>query len=121
LWNIPFGEQTVLCTNQPEPPAAWRDNSWFHAGRQMSVMLLDCSRLNWKIEEIVRGLDEGRYNYGQLMFELCLVKPNQIADRIPPEWNCLEWHDPSRTRLLHYTVVPTQPWKNDDNPLRAVW
>ena len=25
------------------------------------------------------------------------------------------------TKLLHYTVVPTQPWKNDKNPLRTLW
>ena len=24
-------------------------------------------------------------------------------------------------KLLHYTVVPTQPWKNDDNPLAPLW
>ena len=29
----------------------------------MSVLLLDCDRLDWKIDEIVRGLDEERYNY----------------------------------------------------------
>jgi hypothetical protein len=121
LWRIPFGDQKVLCTNQPTPPAAWKDLSWFHPGRQMSVMLLDCSRLDWDVEAIVRGLDEGRYDYRQLMFDLCVVRPDEIADRIPPEWNCLEWHEPTRTKLLHYTVVPTQPWKNDRNPLRHVW
>jgi hypothetical protein len=28
---------------------------------------------------------------------------------------------PGETGLTHYTVVPTQPWKNDQNPLREVW
>lgn len=121
LWEIPFGEQKVLCTNQPEPPDAWKTAKHFHPGRQMSVMLLDCSRLDWDPTEIVRGLDDGRYTYEQLMFDLCVVRPDEIADRVPPEWNCLEWFDAERSHLVHYTVVPTQPWKNDENPLRQVW
>jgi tRNA (mo5U34)-methyltransferase len=87
----------------------------------MSVMLLDCSRLDWDVEKIVDGLDQERYDYQQLMFELCIVAPGEIADRIPPEWNCLEWFEPGRSKLVHYTVVPTQPWKNDENPLRSIW
>lgn len=122
LWEIPFGDQTVLCTNQPDAPDAWANHrSFFEPGRQMSVMLLDCSRLDWRIEEIVGGLDEERYDYRDLMFNMCIVDAAAIEDRIPPEWNCLEWHEPGRSKLTHYTVVPTQPWKNDENPLRFVW
>ena len=121
LWRIPFGEQKVLCTYQPEPPPAWRDNKFFHRGRQFSVMLLDCDRLPWRISEIVRGLDEKKYTYPQLMFELCLVKPHEIEDRIPQGWNHLERYEPGETRLIHYTVVPTQPWKHRTNPHGPMW
>lgn len=122
LWNIPFGQHTVLCTNQPEPPESWKKRTTtFKSGRQMSVMLLDCSRLRWDIDQIVEGLDEGRYTYQQLMFDLCVVPPDEIADDIPPEWNCLEHYEAAKTKLLHYTVVATQPWKNDTNPLRGTW
>lgn len=121
LWEIPFGEHKVLCTYQAEPPPAWKDNSWFHPGRQMSVMLLDCSRLDWNVADIVNGLDEGRYTYQQLMFDLCVVKPEEIGDSVPPEWNSLEHFEEDKTKLIHYTVVPTQPWKNDTNPLGDLW
>ncbi len=120
LWDIEFGEQKVLCTTQGVPEA-WKDNSWFHPGRQFSVMLLDCSRLNWKVEEVIEGLDEGTYSYADLMFDFCLVKPNEIADRIPPSWNCLEHFEKNDTRLIHYTVIPTQPWTYDQNPLGYLW
>src|SRR5207253_1078393 len=50
-----------------------------------------------------------------------IVDPAKIADSIPPEWNDLEHYDPATTKLLHFTVVPTQPWKNDDNPLSEIW
>jgi len=121
LWNISFGDQKVLCTFQREAPDAWKKNAFFHVGRQFSVMLLDCSRLPWRIGDIVQGLDEGRYTYPQLMFELCLVQPHEIEDRIPPEWNHLERLEPGVTKLLHYTVVPTQPWKHRANPNGAIW
>lgn len=121
LWRIPFGEDRILCTNQAEPPAAWRDWSWFRPGRQFSVMLLDCARLPWRIDEVVRGLDEGRYTYEQLLFEMCLVESDGIGDRIPTEWNHLEHHEPGRTALTHFTVVPTQPWKTDATPLNGLW
>jgi hypothetical protein len=121
LWDIPFGDQKVLCTRQDEPPPEWRDMPGFKPGRQLSVMMLDCSRLDWDVEEIVGGLDEGRYSYEQLMYDLAVVAPDEIADRLPPEWNHLEHYEPGETKLLHYTVVPTQPWKNDKNRLRDIW
>jgi hypothetical protein len=121
LWQIPFDGAKVLCTNQPEPPEKWRGSGHFHPGRQMSVMMLDCGRLDWDVAEMVRGLDEGRYTYEQLMFDMCLLPPEEVTDGLPPEWNHLEHFEPGGTKLLHYTVVPTQPWKNDENPLRGIW
>jgi hypothetical protein len=121
LWSIPFDGAKVMCTRQDEPPDEWKGSAWFKPGRQMSVMLLDCARLDWDIEEIVGGLDEGRYSYEELMFDLCVVEPHEINDNVPPEWNHLEHYEPERTKLVHYTVVPTQPWKNDKNPLRSLW
>lgn len=121
LWQIPFDGAKVLCTNQPEPPDQWRGSGHFHPGRQMSVMMIDCGAVEWDADEVVRGLDEGRYTYEQLMFQMCLLPPEQVTDGLPPEWNHLESFEPGKTKLLHYTVVPTQPWKNDENPLRGIW
>jgi hypothetical protein len=121
LWEIPFNGAKVMCTRQDEAPAQWKDSSWFKPGRQLSVMMLDCERLDWDVEEVVGGLDEGRYTYEQLMFELCIVDPTEITDELPPEWNHLEHYERGKTNLIHYTVVPTQPWKNDKNPLCHIW
>ena len=119
LWEIPFDGDTVLCTYQPEPPAQWKDDPNFKPVRHLAVMMLDCSRLQWNIDEIIGGLDEGRYDYKQLMSDLCIVAEEQISERIPVEWNSLEHYEPGVTKLVHYTVVPTQPWKTDGNPLGA--
>jgi hypothetical protein len=121
LWDIPFEGAKVMCTNQTFVPEQWRDNPDFHPGRQMSVMMLDCENLPWKIDDILDGLDEGRYTYQDLMFRMCLVEPEQVQDRLPEGWNHLEHFIEGETKLLHYTVVPTQPWKSEDNPLRHIW
>jgi hypothetical protein len=121
VFDLPFGERKVLCTRQDEPPPQWKDSDWFHPGRQMSVMLLDCERLDWDVERIVGDLDAGKYGYRDLMFDLCIVEPDEIGDDIPPVWNHLEHYVPGETRLLHYTNVPTQPWKTDENALKHLW
>lgn len=121
IWDLSMGRHRVLCTRQEEAPEAWRDHESFQPGRQMSVLLLDCARLRWDAAAIVRGLDEGLYTYAQLMLDLCIVPPDEIAETLPAGWNCLERYDPLTTRLLHYTVVPTQPWKSDANPLGNLW
>lgn len=120
LWDIPFNQQRVLCTYQ-KLPEAWKNHAPAHEGRQYSVMLLDCPRLNWKIEEIIDGLNTGKFTYENLMFELCLVKPDEIEDRIPPEWNCLEHYTEGVSKLVHYTMIDTQPWAQVGNPLENVW
>jgi Glycosyl transferase family 8 len=121
LWDVPFGDHKVLCTRQDQPPAAWEDYDWFHPGRQMSVMMLDCERLDWDIQRIVDGLDAGEYDYAGLLFDLAITPEADIGDYLPPEWNHLEHFEAGETKLLHYTVVGTQPWKNDKNPLREIW
>lgn len=121
LGTLPFGRHVVLCTYQSDVPAHWKHRPFVHLGRQFSVMLLDCARLDWDVEAIVRGLDAGRYTYAQLVSELCIVPPDQIAETIPPDWNRLESFEAGTTKLLHYTIVATQPWKSTDNPLRDVW
>lgn len=121
LADLPFGGHKIL-TSAPQPTAAWNGRGGAYLGsRSVAVMLLDCGRLSWKVDDVVAGLDEGRYSYEELMSELSLEGPDEIADSIPPEWNHLERYEPGRTKLLHYTVVPTQPWKNDDNPLGQIW
>lgn len=129
LWNLPFGGKDVLCSYQEEIPPGWEngqnnslgeDRHW-SPGRQLSVMLLNCENLDWDIDEIIAGLDAGRYSYRELMADLCSVESSRIADTIPNEWNCLEWFEPARSSLVHFTVVPTQPWRHENNRLNDLW
>lgn len=129
LWTLPFAGKKVLCSTQTATPAGWEggrnndlgaDRHWT-PGRQMSVMLLDCERLSWDVEAIIRGLDEDRYSYQDLMTRLCILDEDDIGETIPNEWNCLEWYEEDRSRLVHFTVVPTQPWRNEHNALEPLW
>ena len=111
LWELPFdGAKVViqeevkyqeLTTRKVGAPSLRR--------KQCAVMLLDCGRLDWKIDRIIDGLDSGEYNYEMLMYDLCLVRENEIKYGVPFEWNSLEYYD-QKTCLLHYTDVRTQPW-----------
>lgn len=120
LFDLPMNDKRVLCSNQ-QAPEAWRDYQRFHPGRQYSVLLLDCGRLDWDVAAIVRGLNEKRFTYRQLMFELCLAPEHEVGDTVPQEWNSLERFEAGRTRLLHYTVGVEQPWVYRDNPLGPIW
>jgi hypothetical protein len=86
---------------------------------QFSVMLLDCARLGWNIEQIVADLDNGKLDYASLMYEMRVAK--KIGRDIPSTWNSLEHYDAKTTCLLHYTDMNTQPWVAASNPLGHLW
>ncbi len=89
LWHRPFGDANVL--------AAYSASA---TGRkpQYSLMLMNCSQLNWNIGEIVDQLDSGELSYERLMYEFSLAKTR--AD-IEPDWNSLELVKEGKTALLH--------------------
>ena len=117
LPDTAMGENIMMCTRQTHAPEAWKDHPGFRRGPQSSVMLLDCARLDWDIEHIVAQLDAGTFSYHQLMQELCSVPAERWSSDLPPEWNHLEEYHHGVTKLLHYTVAPTQPWRCLHNPL----
>ena len=109
LWNQPFSDNHLLTVASGAP------------GRrpQFSVMVLDCERLNWKIEDIVAELDSGALEYRTLMFEMSVAK--KIGYSVPVTWNSLEQYSAGQTSLLHYTDMNTQPWVSLENPHGHVW
>ena len=109
LWNQPMHEHDLLAVSE---------GNGARPG-QFSVMLLDCARLQWRIEEIVQGLDQGRYTYGQLLHGMCVAR--SVGRTIASGWNSLERYDPQDTRLLHYTDMNTQPWVATTNALAHLW
>ena len=112
LWNAPFEGANVLYSEQPS-----------EKGRipQYSVMLLNCEKLDWDVTDIVKGFDECKYNYRDVMYHLCLVPPSKKKPLLPFEWNSLEHFEKNKTCLIHYTDMPTQPWVSHDNKNGKIW
>lgn len=112
LWNMPFDGADVLYSEQPTAN-----------GRipQHSVMLLNCSKLDWDVKDIVQGFDEGKYDYKDVMYHFCLVAPSKKKPSLPFEWNSLEVYEEGKTCLIHYTDMPTQPWVSHKNKNGKVW
>jgi hypothetical protein len=110
LWNTPFDGADVLHAEQP-------------SGRttEYSVLLLNCDGLRWDANEIVSGLNEGKYNYDELMHHFCIVADDKKRASLPYEWNTPERYEPGRTRLIHYTDMPTQPWVSNRNRNARLW
>jgi hypothetical protein len=122
LWTIPFdGAKVVIQAEVKHQSVTTRKvGAPRERPKQCSVMLLDCERLDWDIERIVQGLDRGDYGYGQLMYQLCLLKEEEIKYGVPFEWNSLEFYD-AETCLIHYTDMATQPWVSCRNKLGYLW
>jgi lipopolysaccharide biosynthesis glycosyltransferase len=122
LWNIPFDSAKIVIQKE----VLHQEETLKKAGapkkrkKQCAVMLLDCDRLDWEIESIVRGFDENKYDYEQLMYDMCILDESEVKYGIPFEWNSLEHWDEG-TCLIHYTDVYTQPWTACGNKNGYLW
>lgn len=122
LWNIPFDGAKIIIQQEVK----FTDESTQKVGapktrkKQCAVMLLDCERLDWDVETIIRGMDEGRYDYDELMSQLIILDEEHVKYGVPFEWNSLEHWD-TDTRLIHYTDVYTQPWSACGNKNAWPW
>lgn len=88
---------------------------------QFSAMLLNCANLDWDVHKIVEGLDNGLFDYKQLMQQLCILPADRRRPALPFEWNSLEHYEAGKTCLIHYTDMPTQPWVSHRNPNGQLW
>ncbi|MBD8204488.1 glycosyltransferase [Pseudomonas viridiflava] len=122
LWNIPFDGAKIVIQKEVKHT----EESLQKVGapktrkKQCAVMLLDCGRLDWEVETIIQGMDDGLYDYDQLMSELVILNESDVKYGVPFEWNSLEHWDKD-TCLIHYTDVYTQPWSSCGNKNAWVW
>jgi hypothetical protein len=102
LLSRDMGGRAILCRERPERHEGRR---WYYS----SVMLLDCSKLtHWQWEREIDELFTGQRRLGPWLW-LLDESPEQIGS-IEEEWNHLDTLT-EKTKLLHNTEVPTQPWK----------
>lgn len=111
LWNRNFEGASVLYANGPE----LQGKEGKQRIPQFSVLLLDCEALDWNIHKIIKGFDNRLYSYADLMQRICISPPDALRAGLPFEWNSLEHYEEGRTKLIHYTDMPTQPWVSKSN------
>ena len=81
-------------------------------GAYASVMLIDCAHArNWNFRAWCERAADDRDFYKQVMW--CLPGSPTASGRgdLPKEYNDLDRHEPGRTKVIHYTALPDQPWK----------
>lgn len=110
LWVQPFDGAQILASPSSDPSSR---------SPQFSVMLLNCDDLHWDIRQIIRDLDNGKYTYEQVLYNMGLVE--RMRQSLDPAWNSLESYKEEETALIHYTDMPTQPWVYHENPFGYLW
>ena len=100
-----------------KPDAYKGDELW-----GLSVMLIDCEKSRFDLEQIVDEIDHGLYS----MTDFSLMAPAFLkhhpykVGRLDPMWNVFDrWDD--QTKLIHYTNLETQPWKYPNHPYGELW
>lgn len=88
---------------------------------QYSVMLLDCANLDWNAHQLITDLDAGKHDYASLMTEFAMMPKEKKLPLLEFEWNSLEHYEEGKTKLIHYTDMPTQPWVSHSNKNGEVW
>lgn len=122
LWNLPFEGAKVIIQEEVkfQEKTTNKEGAPKKRAKQCSVMIIDCERVDWDIENIVEAFDNCQYTYEDLMYDLCILEENDIKFGVPFEWNSLEHFDKD-TRLIHYTDVYTQPWTSHKNKNGYLW
>lgn len=120
LWDIPFNGAKIIVQKEIKYDTTNKEGAPKIRKKQCAVMLLDCGQLDWDIEDIINGMDEGKYDYEGLMYDLCILDESLVQYGVPFEWNSLEHWD-TETRLIHYTDVYTQPWTECGNKFGFLW
>ena len=114
LWTRDFGDASLLYSELPPQGDGKRIP-------QFSVMLLNCAALDWDAKKLVASLESPEMDYAKLMFEFSMMPADKKKALLEYEWNSLEHYQPGRTKLLHYTDMPTQPWVSHANKNGHLW
>ena len=100
-----------------KPDAYKGDELW-----GLSVMMIDCEKSRFDLEQIVDEIDHGLYSmmdFSQMAPGFLEHHPYKVG-RLDPTWNVFDrWDD--QTKLIHYTNLETQPWKYPNHPYGELW
>lgn len=106
MWNTEFPENAKVLTT----------GSW-----QSAVMLIDCMKTRWDINDICRQMDAGlKY---QKVSSLKFMNQHEVAGALDSRWNCMDElpKDGRPPLLFHMTDMTRQPWCSRNHPLGDIW
>jgi lipopolysaccharide biosynthesis glycosyltransferase len=102
-----------------------KGDAYKHTGSKrwgLSVMLLDCARTKFDLEQWLDEVDEKKYTYTdfhQMSPEFLKFHGYKIGE-LDPKWNDFDTYDKD-TKLIHYTNLYTQPWKAPGHRYGDLW
>jgi len=95
-------------------------------GNQTSVMVMNCERLQeWALEKLFTNIIPNRQTPqpGQILYRdfmmLKWFEPGRLQ-ALDPRWNHFNIVK-TDTRLVHFSHVRSQPWKQPHHPLTPLW
>lgn len=115
LFDADMGSNDFLA--KPEAYGNKADDQW-----GLSVMLIDCVRTRFNIDQYFDEIEKGVYTYADLhqMLPSFLARHPFKVGQINPRWNDFDicYED---TKLIHYTNLYSQPWKSRSHPYGDLW
>ena len=104
MWNTPFPDGANVLTT---------------GGWQSAVMLIDCEKARWNIDDLVDKMNRGEMGYRHLMNLRHSFA--SVAGALDPRWNCKDKPEPNGCFLMHYTHMRMQPWLTIKHPYGPLW
>lgn len=91
------------------------------AGYYTSVMLLDCEKLaHWNLNQWIAEINKNQALYAMTMQGLPQGLGTPDFGSLPDNFNHLDHFD-NTTKLIHYTHIPSQPWKVPGHPFARIF
>ena len=112
LFRMPLADNDFAMRKSPQKPGMWAS----------AVALFDCAKSRFNLKTISSQLRRGIFTYRDWMWltpAFLRFHPHRIAE-IPARWHALDSYDPE-TKLIHYTFIPTQPWRCVGHPHGDLW
>lgn len=121
LWDFCFGSHTILCTSQHKTADKSKHDQTFIPWFEKGMVMLDCQRLNWRVQDIIHRLSNSRLNNKITPENLILEPEENVGDKLPSSWYSVDCYEIDSTNLLHYKNKENQPWKYTTNQYRFLW
>jgi lipopolysaccharide biosynthesis glycosyltransferase len=115
LFDAEMGDNDLLAK-----PAAYGEKSEEQWG--LSVMLIDCARTRFALDQYFDEIEAGMYGYADLhqMLPRFLARHPFRIGQIDSRWNEFD-RCHNDTKLIHYTNLFAQPWKFRSHPYGNLW